>query len=669
MRTLQNQFPKWIGAFFFLIILISSTGCDENLRRLNELREEAEELLTDFPKTNYERMYMDVSNSQYVHTDFTFLKSILTQNNIELIDTPAIDADIDGDTPLLAALREDIGLLFINARTSRDFSERELRAMELFVLFGGRILSNAYAGNQHELARRFGINLGARIPEDDQLYIQNSDGGPSRGHIIEVQQELRQGFVEGSEVIFLFPHEVNTVENGLFNHEVMATRNVNEEDKAVVVKAVPKLTFQEEQGFFIALGDDAFLTTQIFSGGSNLPTSSAYKGGLLTGANSYFVLNMILESREEEWLIINEEPIQNLSFDTPIIPSDDGLVHFGGTLNALGGVIKITYSINDGPEKIAFDPHNRPRERRLVHNSIVAGLNFLLPETELQIGTNTLRIKILDQFGNELNTVLNLIFGATTANQRIELISNQVGNNMLDAELGIDLFGSRLPYENQSLFGGPLSTSFWNGGTDCEIRSDLDLKAFSRMEAAPRGIGRVKNMNMATTSAVLSGLGILQDEISIYFGRLDLNDDIKKLLNGLERRDYNNTTSSTFEIRVQGRTIITAPMSAFRVLLDHNAPGNCNDDIITGTSGFIPISNLVISSGISMTDARIAAAVLADFAGSTNLRLKGIIYNRINHGSESEAFQGPGLLRYPLGVQHPDPAAVNLIGNAVLEVF
>jgi len=668
MQTLQNQIPKWIGTFFFLMICISITGCDENLRRLNELREEAEELLTDFPKNNYKRMYMDVSNSQYVHTDFTFLKNILTQNNIELIDTPTIDAEIDGDTPLLATLREDIGLLFINASSLRDFSERELRAMELFVLFGGRIISNAYAGNQHELARRFGINLGSRIPDDDQLYIRNSDGEPLRGHIIEVQQELRQDFVEGSKVIFLFPNEVNTEENGLFNHEVIATRNVNEEDKAVVVKAVPKLTFQEEKGFFIALGDDAFLTTPIFFGGSNLPNRNAYSGGLLTGANSYFVLNMILEPIEEAWLIVNESPVQNLSFNTPILPSNDGLVHFGGTLNALGGVIKITYRINDGQEKTAFDPRNRPNERSLVHNSIVAGLNFLLSETELEIGTNTLRIKILDQFGNELDTVLNLIFGATTANQQIELISNQANSNMLDTESGIDLFGSRLSYENESLFGGPLSTSFWNGGTDCQTRNDLNLNAFSRMAAAPSGIGRVKSMNMATTSAVLSGLRILQDEISIHFGRLDLNDDIKKLLNGLERRDYNNTTSSTFQIRIQGRTIITAPMSAFIVLFDHNAPGNCNDDVITGTSGFIPISSLVIRPGLSMADARIAAAILADFAGSTNLRLKGIIYNRINHGSDSDAFRGPGL-RFPLGVQHPDPGAVNLIGNAVLEVF
>lgn len=683
----KRLFPLlYLVTIFLLVSLLQSCSVFQSL---DNLRQEADDLLVNYPKTSYKRAYIDVSHSRESNgSRYEILRNMLRTHDFEFITNPQTDPDIDGDTPLLAALRQDIGVLLL-PEPGLLYSEKELRALELFVVFGGRIITTTPpAGNISQtflsLLSKFGmgvsnepIQVSAPMYFPETEVVGQAEPSPERGHIMNVDESLQAGFHYFDQVLMLFPRELTFEEDhGVFTHAVVASKT-DGRIKSTALKATSKLNPQLEKGFIIVLGD-SFMAQAPIDGGTRLPDRSGYQGGMITSGNYKFIVNaMTLPG--DTLLIDGDGPAMNTQMPQLIIPGSGFLSPTGGFTD-LGGIAKISYRINGSFENVVLDAFVNRGQRRNVQRSVPASRFIRIPETVLNPGRNTIQITVTDQFLNVSTQSLQFDFALSSSDKHLVIASTFPNSDTINPEMGVDATGPGRQYPNRATFGGPLSESIWDGQRDpfCQDLRGGALNAFTLIRSAPQGAGRVVSMLMPATQGTINRYNTFSSLISFHFEDLSLDNSGIQIVNHGEVRVYENFDSnenddipgsSEFMIAFEGTPIIVGPMNDINMVLVHNAPGNCNDDVINFTSNLLPLDSLSVLPDLPSRENDIANAFLADLANTRGIRYRGTIFNRILHGANSEFRTPEEALRFPVGVPHPDPAALGLNGFARIEII
>ena len=125
-----------------LLLIVLSGGClvAPVFEKIDDLREEADETLYTYPKTNYAKICIDYSHTTLSDPNqYEILKAALAKNDVQVVRALDPAPGREGDTKLLATLRDDIGVLIL-PESNLAFSEKELRALKLFVIFGGHLI-------------------------------------------------------------------------------------------------------------------------------------------------------------------------------------------------------------------------------------------------------------------------------------------------------------------------------------------------------------------------------------------------------------------------------------------------------------------------------------------------------------------------------------------------
>ncbi|MCE7992812.1 MAG: hypothetical protein HEP71_12565 [Roseivirga sp.] len=670
MNCKKPQIPRYLIALTLISLLVPSCRVFESI---DNLRQEAEEILVNFPKTNYKSVFIDFSHRRTPRpSSYLVLRNMLEDHDFTFIETPDADPNLSDDSPLLAALRQDIGVLII-PEPDRVFSDKELRALELFVVFGGRLITTAPEAASitpafTSLLAKFGMSApSGRIGISEPMYFPENGSAEAQGHIMTISEEIRQaGFHDFDQVVMLSPEQLTFNENHrVFNHTVIASKN-DGSTKNTVIKATSKLTTQKGQGHLIVMGD-GFMNKAPVQGGSQDPQKVAYQGGMITSGNFKFLVNTL--TIPGDTIVIDDRgPTLDLQIPSSI-QEGVGFIRPTGNIIDLGGVVKITFRLNESLEVTSLDALNNPGERKKVDRSLSASQLIRIPESLFRPGTNTLEVTATDQFLNESSQTLVFDFALRTINRSITLSSKLPNSEEINPEMGVEATGPGVSYPNRATFGGFLSESIWNGpeNSTCEESSESSLLAVTRIRSAPQGAGRVESMQMPATQQAIDSFRSFASLLTFHFQDLSLAAGVR-IINHSEERIYANTDGSLFIIQFAGTPIISAPMNPLTMVLLHNSPGNCNDDVINVTSGFLPVSTLSVLPNLPAREAAIARAFLADLRGATGLRYNVRVFDRIIHGQNSYLRTPQGDLRYPIGVPHPDSATPGLDGFAIIEI-
>lgn len=646
---------------------------------LDNIRVEAEELIGQYPKTNYTNIYFDFSHTSESHgSQYEILKNKLSEYNFTFQEAIEPNPDIAEDTRLLATLRQDVGMVMI-PEPNRNFSERELRALELFVLFGGRLIitsppsaqtSSAYGG----ILDRFGMDVSnTTIDKESGMYYPEtmtvSDTFEARGHIVTPEEGLLStNFHEYDKVVMLFPVALNAVENNSFQVEEVLSKITSRNGRVVTgLKATPKLSFQTEKGFVYALGSGFFAKAPI-DGGSREPDRSGYQGGMLTSGNYKFMANLF-SNGDRDIVIDDTPPVLDITFPQTV-EEGSSIVRATGNITDIGGVAKITFLLNGFSFNVPFDAFENPAQRYDVNNRIPAAFYLTIPEEILIPGTNQIEITATDQFLNSTSQSFSFAQTVQGAGRFMTLTSKLPNSETIDPQMGVDLKGGTFSYPNEATFGGPLTEFSWGGRDNGCLNNVVSLVAFTTTASAPNGAGRADEMNMPNTESAIASFNGFNHLLTVHFGELNLDEERFQIVNHGERRIYNNPGTPAFlEFRYNGTPIARSVIRSLTFHLSHNAPRNCNDDTIYGTSNIIPTQSFSIPQGLANREQAIADGLLADLRGNRGIRFRGHIFNRIIHSSGSEAIIPGGGIRFPIGVHHPDPATPGLEGVAYMEII
>lgn len=677
MNRHKIQTIKCFMIFTFIALFMSSCTLFESL---DELREEADDLLISYPKTKYKSAYIDLSHTNETRSlEYTLLRNTLTANEYDFIDTPPTDPNISDDTQLLAVLRQEIGTLIL-PEPNVSYSEKELRALELFVIFGGRLIttpppSASISSTFRSLLSKFGMGVsGESIDRSEPMYFpsrprnEEQEPFPAEGHVIRVATEIHQeGFHDFDKVVMLFPKELTFVEeHPLFDHTIITTK-AGDPNKITSLKATGAVNTQPQKGFLLVLGD-SFMAKALLNGQSRLPDQSAYQGGMITSGNFKFLINAI-DNNENNIIIDSQGPSMNLEMATVLEAT--GTVSPTGDITDLGGIAKISFRLNNTFENIPLDVFTNPGQRRNV-NRRIPGVRFIkIPVNFLNPGTNTLEITVTDQFLNESSQTLTFQNTLNILTNFLSIASTLPDSEVLNQDMGVVASGRGLSYPNRATFGGPLTESFWNGprNSQCEEYSENSLTAFTVIRSAPQGAGRVESMRMPATQRTINEFNSFASLLTFHFEDLTLNRRDLRTLNHGEERIYKNADgNSRFIIQFGGIPIISAPMNDLTMILVHNAPRNCNDDVMTVSSEVLPLETLSVLPNLPAREDAIARAFLSDLIRARGLRFNARVFDRIIHGQNSYRRTQQGDLRFPIGVPHPDPAALSLDGFARIEV-
>lgn len=671
MNCTKPKHLRNLIAIALIPLLVHSCRVFESI---DNLRQEAEEVLVDFPKTNYKSVFIDFSHNRLPRpSHYLVLRNTLENHDFTFLETPAADPNLPDDTPLLAALRQNIGVLII-PEPNRLFSEKELRALELFVVFGGRLITTAPEAASitpafTSLLAKFGMGVSpGTLAVSEPMYFPERGSAEAKGHIMTIAEEIQgAGFHDFDQVVMLTPKALTFDENHrVFNHTIIATKN-DGSTKNTVLKATSKLTTQKEQGHLIVLGDH-FMAQAPLTGGSTEPQKVAYQGGMITSGNFKFLVNA-LTIPGDTIVIDNQGPTLNLQIPSSIREGVDFIRPTGNIVDP-GGVAKITFRLNASIDNITMDAFNNAGERGEVDRSLRASRLISIPESLLRPGSNTLEITATDQFLNESSQTLVFDFALRTINRSISLSSKLPDSEEINPEMGVETTGPGRNYPNRATLGGFLSESIWNGpeNSTCEESSEASLSAVTKIRSAPQGAGRVESMQMPATQRAIDSFRSFASLLSFHFEDLTLIPGDILIRNHSEERIYANPDGSRFIIQFAGTPILSAPMNPLTMILLHNSPGNCNDDVINVTSGFLPVNTLSVFPGLPARENAIARAFLADLSGATGLRYNVRVFDRIIHGQNSYLRTPQGDLRYPIGVPHPDSATPGLEGFAIIEI-
>ncbi|GAB5526757.1 MAG: hypothetical protein Roseis2KO_46290 [Roseivirga sp.] len=659
----------YIFSFSILIALIHSCTVFENLE---ELKIEADDLLVNYPKTNY--------NNAFIYYQFTgetgdavyeALRYEMVQEAYTFPDQPQLDLERDGDTRLLAALRMNIGTL-IMPRQDAPFSEKELRALQLFVTFGGRIIASSADLEDpgigiNQLAETFGMEISPDYQSNNEfMYLEQDE--VHTGHIMDVEEELlNSNFHDYDQLVMNFPRTIELEEN----HDSFKTESLVKKagtNLTTIARATSFVQPQKERGTFTLISDYNLLevhTDHI----NEQPEYQAYQGGLLTSGNFKFVMNLIMHATNAGPDI--ESPKLLLEFPANI-PLNAQEVAVQGTIEDFGGIAQVVYKLNDNIEITVLDAFENQADRDEVYHEL-SGTDWIrIPVMMLQPGQNQVEVTVRDLARREYSQIYTPYYINESLPQGMMFSSTLPGSDQVDYEMGIELTVPFGAYNNIASSGGPLTESYRAGSlTEQECVQDPGVARFvpnTQLGSADKGAARVSEMNMPTTQEVLQQFGIPANNLTFGFDPLFLNQEGMVIVGTGERRAYLNPLDAQFYIMLEETPIIQTTMPDMYVTLNHNAYRHCADDIITFTSGFISIGNVAKALDLTEVQDAIAEGLLTDLENAQRMRMRGTIFNSIFHQGESEAVFTGGL-RYQLGVHHPDPGAFNLQGFTALELF
>lgn len=665
-----------------VLFLYIASGCVV-FERLEDLRREADTVLINYPKSNYRNIYIDVSHTnETIPNQYEVLKNQLRENDFDFIQEPTVNSNIPNDTKLLAALREDIGVILLS-EPNLELSTQELRGLELFVRFGGRVIVTAppsarVSSTYSNILSTFGMEVSrSTIELNEPMYFPEIDNGdrpnnPKRGHIMTIEEDiLSTNFHEFDQVVMLFPVALAAQnDHAVFNTQEVLTKGTESNKRVTGLKAMDKLSLQEEKGFVYAFGDSFFAKTPI-GGGTRLPDRSAYQGGMITSGNYKFLINLITNG-DSEINIDNEAPELNLSFSSVDIDDPNSVIFPTGRITDIGGIARISYKINGFDSLINLDALRNAHDRKNVEREFSAGRYIFIPKAFLRPGNNEIEISVTDQFLNTATQVFTLELNITATGKEMHFASVHPEGEVVDPLMGVDLFGSTFGYNNRATFGGPLTEVFWNGdeATGCEPLIG-SLFANTLLRSAPSGAARVKSMNMPNTQNAIQQNSGFASLISYGFSTLELDTRNLLILSHTEKRTYQDLEDGFLEFSYNGTPILRGALTDLEILLNHNASRSCNDDTMYFESNVIPSTSFRVLEGLPTREREIAQGILADIQDSRGIRFRGAVFNRIVHGPDSEARAiDPNVIRFPLGVGHPSSAnaALGLVGFNIMEV-
>ena len=624
-----------------------------------------------YPKTNYDQafMYFQFPGQTGDAIYFTLIEQ-LEARGVTFLEQPPLDPEIEGDTRLLAALRMDIGTLIL-PRAYSEFTEKELRAMELFVIFGGRIVaSSGQLGEPGtgiaELANAFAMDIDMEnyLRPAEPLYVETPDN--LFGMVMDIEDEsLRRNFHDDHQVVLNYPRAITLIPNdSAFTAESVA--KFARTDTITIARATSVLKPQKQDGYFVLISDYNIMEAYSAHVTNDLEYQ-AYQGGLITSANTQLIHNLIFPVNLP---VDREAPVINAEFPANVAENELE-VNATGTFDDIGGIAKITYQLNEGMPVVLMDAFENRAQRDEVYFTLAAYQLFHIATYELELGENSLEVCAWDQANNQTCRSYTFNYGLESTGRGMSFSSTMLGSDQVDFDMGIDLTGNGVRYPNRATSGGPLSEAFRTGGLlqpECAEGFVDDFRAKDILASAPKGAARANAMDMPETQRVLEEFNYPISSVIFHFDPLHLDDNGVIILGRGERRVYENPGDSYFTISFNETELITGGMPQMFVTLNHNAYRHCADDIITFTSGFLFTSNLDRVEGLTGRELVIANAIMTDLANAHSMRLRGTIFNSIIHDAGSEA-RIPGGLRYQLGVHHPDPGAFNFEGYVKLELF
>jgi len=590
------------------------------------------------------------------------------------------------DSELLAGLRSEAGVIGLWPGNF-DLSSRESRALELFVHFGGRLVIFPVHQNfsQKKLIEKFGLRTQSTsgeapflIPPTEQRPLQKLSPFIKITHG-NFQNRLTPSPNNESfqNIAFRFPLEVLAVTNPPenINLSVIATTAGNQA-QPIAQQAEPPLFVVAEpkakiKGKLIVVGDKEFARV---AHNSNQITNFSYTGGLLTRDNCKFAINLFGGDSDNESCNDNEGPTLG---DVTLTP---------GEQEVRPGVGRIQINIRNTQDSWGvgrFFVRSRNNQRttedfisgfeggNLLHATSKRSGQIFFKESDLVPNLNS--DNVLEVCAEDLNhnvsclarSVSYLTLNSTS--KALLMRSTLPGDG---PEEGVDLFGTSLSYPNERLFNPPqrpLSTSLWNSGSSqCEEFSALQLLALTQAASMDGSAAAhaFQLQNLPILASALDANNFRPEDLQIAFTTASLEGS-PLIGEDTELRNYSSLepTPTTVTILLAGEPILRGFISTVRIILDHNAPENCNDDVISGQNA-LPSALIPITS-VPANKLAVATAFLQE---GTRIKFGFIVFDRILHRPTRTLDGSRSGIRYHLGVHHPDQGAVNLMGHFQVDI-